>query len=119
MTAALRDTLARLRERATQGEWTVGHVQPGNIPDLTAPTRKYGIDWSEADFQYIAALHNAFPALAAALEMYETALSVAKCPTCDGSGSYQEGNEQMQCEWCFMQADIRAALAQPDEKENR
>ena len=124
MTAALRDTLARLRslhEKATPGPVFVA----ADCADDTIAHRDSGLalidtgrqeDWPIArlchwpDAEYIAALHNALPAILAELERaqrIEAALLYIKIGT------------QLGGQWKQLSVHEIAsiALAQPDEKE--
>ncbi len=48
----------------------------------------------------------------AKLEEAMTLLGAAKCPQCDGSGSWADPSDgsQMQCQWCFEYQALREEL---------
>ena len=147
MTAALRDTLARLRalhEKATQGEWRwdgddLWHFGTGYADTEADPHRYSGIKSDTrlreslilaANKELIAALHNAFPALAAALDRAQRVEEAAqffrsganwgtwKAWMVNGAATRDEGIAGAK-QIVAATAALEIALAQPDEKESK
>ena len=122
------ERLRSLHEKATPGEWRGGHRCDGSIR-ATVDGKRVSIcaDLSTADAAYIAALHNALPTLAAALERAQRVEAAARFVVSNlhgtlfnelGATSYAFGEHAMRVAEREL-SELRAAFAQPDEKEGK